>query len=259
MTPDFRSKLRAFAALSALGLLGAASLVLVRDRLIAAVPPEAVAAAGGPYVLTAISLLQPILLVTLAAVTGLVFAPRLALRSLIVERIAGRSDQPAAAPTNALTWSIAAGATAAALIIAGEAAFSPWTGHTIRRLSEAHPPTLAATASGVLYGGIAEEIMMRWGLLTLLAWTMTRLGAARRTALAIAILVTALLFGLAHLPAMAQLVELTPAITVRTVLLNAGPGVLFGILYVRFHLEAAMTAHASTHLFLFVLASIGLS
>ncbi|MFC6976650.1 type II CAAX prenyl endopeptidase Rce1 family protein [Halomicroarcula sp. GCM10025709] len=71
-----------------------------------------------------------------------------------------------------------------------------------------------------------------------------------------AIVVSAVLFGVGHLPALAQSVSLTPALIARTVLLNAVAGVLFGWLYWRRSLEAAMVAHASFHVPLVVLSLV---
>ena len=68
-----------------------------------------------------------------------------------------------------------------------------------------------------------------------------------------AIVLAALLFGIAHLPAMAALVALTPLIVIRTVLLNALGGLLFGWLFWQRSLEVAMVAHAAFHVGLFVL------
>ena len=65
-----------------------------------------------------------------------------------------------------------------------------------------------------------------------------------------------MLFGLGHLPALAQSVTLTPALVARTVLLNAVAGVLFGWLYWRRSLEAAMVAHASFHVPLVALSLV---
>jgi membrane protease YdiL (CAAX protease family) len=63
-----------------------------------------------------------------------------------------------------------------------------------------------------------------------------------------AILLSALLFGLGHLPVVSALVPLTPVIVLRTVVLNAVGGLLFGWLFWRRSLEAAMLAHASANL-----------
>ena len=66
-------------------------------------------------------------------------------------------------------------------------------------------------------------------------------GALDRRALA------ALVFGASHLGAVSTLVPLTAAIVIRTILLNALGGVVFGWWFWQRHLEAAMLAHAGTH------------
>jgi membrane protease YdiL (CAAX protease family) len=103
-----------------------------------------------------------------------------------------------------------------------------------------------------LYGGITEELMLRFGLMSVLAfvgWRVTgrRADGPQPGVVRAAIVIAAVLFGLGHLPALAQSADLTPALVVRTVLLNAVAGVLFGWLYWRRSLEAAMVAHASFH------------
>jgi membrane protease YdiL (CAAX protease family) len=71
----------------------------------------------------------------------------------------------------------------------------------------------------------------------------------------IAIALTALLFGALHLPIMAQLTPLTSIVVTRVLLLNGFPGVLFGWLYWRKGLEAAMVAHFSADIILHVIAA----
>ena len=53
------------------------------------------------------------------------------------------------------------------------AAAVPWYFTSHGFILEIHRPTILAVA--VLYGGITEEIMMRWGLMTLLVWVFWRL------------------------------------------------------------------------------------
>jgi membrane protease YdiL (CAAX protease family) len=68
-----------------------------------------------------------------------------------------------------------------------------------------------------------------------------------------AIILAAVLFGVGHLPAMAGMVDLTPLIIFRTILLNALGGILFGWLYWRRNLETAMVAHAAGHVGFFLI------
>jgi len=95
-------------------------------------------------------------------------------------------------------------------------------------------------------------------VLVFIGWRLTgrRADRPRSAVVWAAIVIAAVLFGLGHLPALAQSVSLTPALIARTVLLNAIAGLLFGWLYWRRSLEAAMVAHASFHVPLVVL-SIG--
>lgn len=112
----------------------------------------------------------------------------------------------------------------------------------------------------VLYGGITEELLMRWGFMTLVAWIIWRIfqrRAAKPSAsvIVVAILVTALMFGIGHLPAAALMVsKLTPGVIAWILLGNASFTLIAGWLYWKVGLEAAMIAHITTHLGLILFA-----
>ena len=111
------------------------------------------------------------------------------------------------------------------------------------------------------YGAFDEEILMRLGLLSLLALlfrTIARWGNPDTVALPAGVfwaanIVAALLFGLGHLPATAAIAPLTGALVVRAVVLNGAAGLVFGWLYRRFGLEWAMASHFGADLVLHVL------
>lgn len=128
-------------------------------------------------------------------------------------------------------------------------------------------PLYADILSRLLYGGIVEEILMRWGLMSLIVWFLhfiiSRVKAASSGVSEPAggaplpgpgviwagILLSSLVFGLGHLPVTAALVgTLTPVIVTRALLLNGLGGIAFGWLYARFGLESAMIAHGAAHL-----------
>jgi hypothetical protein len=109
------------------------------------------------------------------------------------------------------------------------------------------------------YGAFDEEILMRLGLLSLLALlfrTIARWGNSDTTvALPASVfwaanIVTALAFGLGHLPATAAIVPLTGPLVVRAVVANGAAGLVFGWLYRRFGLEWAMASHFGADLVL---------
>ncbi|HYI10488.1 MAG TPA: CPBP family intramembrane glutamic endopeptidase [Thermoanaerobaculia bacterium] len=111
----------------------------------------------------------------------------------------------------------------------------------------------------VLYGGVTEEILLRWGVMTLLLWLMWRFWAGRpaapRTAhVWIAIVVSAVLFALGHLPTASLLIQdLTRTVIIWIVVANTLFGLVAGYLYWRYGLEAAMMAHAIAHIVGFVI------
>jgi len=106
----------------------------------------------------------------------------------------------------------------------------------------------------VLYGGVTEELLMRWGFMTLVAWVLWRVfqrSAAKPSAAVIvsAIILAALMFGASHLPAAALLVkQLTPGVIAFVLVGNASFSFIAGWLYWKVGLEAAIIAHIISHL-----------
>jgi len=105
----------------------------------------------------------------------------------------------------------------------------------------------------VLYGGFTEELLLRWGFMTTLVWLAWRFLQHRRGAVQarfvwLAVAVSALVFGVGHLPAVAALVGPPDAhVVVFVIGANTLFGLLFGYLYWRYGLESAVIAHAMAH------------
>lgn len=102
---------------------------------------------------------------------------------------------------------------------------------------------------GVLYGGVIEEILLRFGLMTVIVWLLGRLmKSADRSGVYIAgIIIAAFVFAAGHLPAAVQLFGFSAVTVTRTMLLNFLPGIGFGYLYWKHGLAYAMLGHISTH------------
>lgn len=249
--------LKPFAALVVLAALGASSLLLVVEDIIARLPEGVVAEAGGPAVLTALMLVQPTILSCVAIAVGLALAHRVSLRSILVDRLRGLETS---GPTSSFTTvALIGGLAAGFIIVGGDLLFAPWTDEALSSASVAPDKRLPALAFGVLYGGITEEILLRWGLMSLVAWFLTRIGVQPGVAVALGMLVSALIFAVAHLPALAAAVPLDAPLIARTILINAGAGIVFGMAYARHSLEAAMVAHAVAHVILFIARLGGLA
>lgn len=120
----------------------------------------------------------------------------------------------------------------------------------IAKIGQAFDIPLAAK---LLYGGVTEEVIMRWGLMSALVWLPWRLiqrrnGLPRDKYVLGAIVCAGLLFGAGHLPAVVAMgVPLTAPVVVYIIFGNAVPGMLFGALFWRRGLEASIIAHALAH------------
>ena len=132
-----------------------------------------------------------------------------------------------------------------------------WTfGAVIPGIQESTTETLTpiVITASVLYGGIVEELMLRFFMMSVIAFLLWKLFARRAqtapTAVIIAAnIIAAVLFAAGHLPATAMLFgSLSPLILLRCFLLNGGFGLLFGWLYRRHGIQYAMVSHAVFHI-----------
>jgi hypothetical protein len=111
------------------------------------------------------------------------------------------------------------------------------------------------------YGGITEELLLRLFVMSLFAWLgsfINKTSDSKPTHIIfwIANILAAILFGIGHLPAVSVLLPLTTLVVIRTVVLNAVGGIIFGWLYQSRGLESAMVAHFSADIVLHVLLAL---
>jgi Type II CAAX prenyl endopeptidase Rce1-like len=234
---------RRFWPLLALGLVGVLGLLPQMAQMETARLPSELALLPRPAQ-AAVLLLNPMLLIVMGSALGAALAHRVSLGSVLAGTAPGawRGLAPPALTGLALAAVLVAMELVWRPLLGAQAPALEPTGHLLQRLWV-----------GLLYGGIAEEIIMRWGLMSLLAWALHRTFARRAdrapaSLVMVAAVLSALVFAAAHLPALAAVTDLTPAVTARTVALNSVAGLVYGWLFWRQHLEAAMTAHAATHL-----------
>lgn len=144
------------------------------------------------------------------------------------------------------------GVLATAMVIAADIAFAPY----MPKLDLKHGgPSAVVGLMASFYGGITEELMLRLIVMGLTAVALARLTRRRLTPTIawIAIAFAALLFGIGHLPAAAQLAPLDAVFVTRTLVLNGVIGMICGWLFWRRGLEMAIVAHFSADIVLHVL------
>lgn len=206
-----------------------------------------------PWVMGVVGAAQSAAMLAMAAAAGAALAPRVGLRSPWFLAVATQR-WPQVQWRRDLGAAVAGGLVGAGVIVAFHA-FAP--------------PQLAGVRTGldlplwarVLYGGVTEEILLRWGLMSLILWALWRLaqrgtGAPKVALVACAVAGSALAFGAGHLPVAAELTGgLTPQLGAYIVAGNALFGLVAGYLFWRHGLESAMLAHALAHVVASVLGS----
>jgi len=224
-------------ALCAAGFVLASPFLLATLR--AAQAPISLAA------LLALQALQTLLLCAVAAWAGVRFAPRAGLDAPWVRAIAERKDRPPGIAGMAIE-AAAIGSVAAIAVAAVALAFRS---SLPAALTRPLPLGFWVGASSAFYGGIVEETLMRWGLLTALVALGQRAGL--REAFWPANLLAALLFGALHLPSVRLArIPITGGVVAYVLLGNAIAGVVFGWMFRRRGLEGAMVAHFAADVWL---------
>ena len=114
-------------------------------------------------------------------------------------------------------------------------------------------PTIYKMISGLLVGGIIEEVMMRLFFMSLIVFVISKVFYKNKKeiptlAFVIANIISTLLFAAGHLPSTATMTVLTPVIVFRCFLFNGGLGLSFGYLYRKHGIGYAMIAHGLVHL-----------
>ncbi len=235
------------AAVGGLGLVGIFGLWLqpIPAEVIKALPaaPEL-----APWMLKALLLINPLVLLLIATLTGAALAHRVGLGSVLA------GTAPAQRQSEPFIIAILGGLILGAALGWLDQLLLPWLPDAWQQITRQRPMDGTNLMAAMLYGGLSEEIMLRWGLMSLLAWLMLRwLAMPIRTAMPVAIALNAFVFGAAHLPAITLYIEPTAALFGRTLLINGLAGAAYGWLFWRYHLEAAMAAHAASHIGMFAI------
>ena len=247
------SRTRLFLILWLAGLAGVLSFQLVDIPALIAKLPDA-QTKPLPLPLTIIRLLsvaQPAALVAVAVLVGVVLAPRIGLSAPAAQAWAERRPLLPALRPQLLPGIFGAIIAAPAIIgcwLLWKPFLSPSFVQTAADFSHTLPPL-----TRLLYGGIVEELLLRWGFMTFLVWALWRglqkgQGAPHPGFVVTAIVVSSVVFGAGHLPlAIALSGEPSLLLIAYVIFANSIFGVVAGFLYWKKGLESAMVAHALTH------------
>lgn len=225
-----------------IGLPGVLALNWVAIQNAPAVPQTPVPI----WVIGVVGVLQNILLLSIAAYAGTRFAPRVGLHAPVLSAVlAGRFSRQR---MRSILSPAVGGGLLGVFILCGYSALIP---PELKAMQQQNALPLMVR---ILYGGFTEEILLRWGLMTWLAWLIWRLCKGEAGVLSpfvawTAVAISAVVFGVAHLPAANAIFgELSTPMTTYIIAGNAAFGLIAGYLFWRRGLEAAIVAHVFAHI-----------
>jgi Type II CAAX prenyl endopeptidase Rce1-like len=203
------------------------------------------------WVIKLFSLITPTFLLSVAVLIGVILADKVGLSAPLAEAFSNRTSINLAIRPQIFPGIFAGLFASIVLLTIQFVAKQFLPSDFILKAEELSSNTPLLTR--ILYGGITEELLLRWGMMTLLVWIGWRIfdqgqGEPTMVCFVAAIAVSAFLFGLGHLPLVFALgTQVTMGIITYVIVGNSIFGLIAGYLYWHKGLEAAMISHMLFH------------
>lgn len=204
-----------------------------------------------------ITVLQLGVLTFIAVLIGVKFSPAVKLSAPILQSVLNK-ESVAVHLKRAMLPSIVSGVLAGLLLVN---VFSKFYAYLPGDFVAAAKSIALPWYARIFYGGITEELLLRWGGMSFLVWFFFRFFQQRKdtvqtSSYVMAIFFSSILFGVAHLPAAYALSStFTVPLVSYIVMGNASVGFLAGWLYWRYGIECAIFFHMCTHVTMIVSAN----
>jgi hypothetical protein len=209
--------------------------------------------------LIAVGLVQNLAILALVVGLGLKLSRRLGFRAPLLESWVSRSKvktESSVKTAQILSSGLLSGMAVGSVLLVSLLLLAPRLPHLPFVLVAGLPVWKRFLAC--FYGGVYEELVTRLFLLSLVAWIANRSWRKPKPELSnaafwFANILVAILFGLGHLPSASLLMPITLLVVVAALTLNGIAGIVFGYLYRKLGLEAAMIAHFTADFVIYVL------
>lgn len=236
-----KSKFKLGLTLFILGFLGILTMLTVT---IGDIPVEALERFSSQAI-KLLTLINPSFMLLVAVATGTALYNKVNLSVPTVSSLL-KIETPRVTFLEQLKFGIPLGLLAGILVMLISFAFSSVIPQEFKDLESKVEVTLLARFG---YGGITEELLMRFGLMTVLVWGVSKIMKRLNNAVYwIGIGLTSIIFALGHFPMIFYAVsEPSIAMLLYSLIGNSIAGLFFGWLYWKKGLESAMIAHLFTH------------
>ena len=236
-------KLKLGLALFALGLLGVLTMLTVTISLDSL--PKEVAQKFTPQQLQFLILINPTFLLLVAVVVGTILYDKVGLTVPTISAIL-KIAEPKTTFIEQLKYGISFGLLTGILTTFVGLIFKSSIPKELVVGNKVKISTLARFG----YGGFTEELLMRFGFMTLVVWIVFKITKQlNNRTYWIGIILATLLFSVGHFPVVFSVVK-NPTVSILTYILlgNSIAGIFFGWLYWKKGLEAAFIGHIFAHL-----------
>ncbi|WP_282043464.1 CPBP family intramembrane glutamic endopeptidase [Winogradskyella flava] len=190
-------------------------------------------------------LLSPTILLILGVLAGIFTYDKTQLRLSIIESILFKKQSKTRISEH-LIYGTTLGIITAGVVILISFIFEPFLEDFLNKTKDYDIPLQVR----LFYGGITEEVMIRFGVMSLIIFLLTKISKKSNfTIYATGIFLSAFLFALAHFPSLYAM-EPNPSVALLffVTLGNMIAGVVFGWLYWKKSLTAAIIAHMLFHI-----------
>lgn len=200
-----------------------------------------------------LNLINPTILLVVSVVSGTLLYDKVNFKLPIIESLFNKSKPIAIAKI--LKYGMIGGLISGFLIILTTITFKPIIPIEFLEIGEKFKPPLITR---FLYGGLTEEILIRFGIMTFFVWLLFKiLGNLNPIIYWVGIIFSSIIFGFGHLPiAYALIGTPTTELLLYIILGNSVGGIIFGWLYWKKGLEAAMIGHIVAHIVMLLGESI---
>lgn len=232
-----------------IGIIGVASILTMDIPL----PAEAEAILKDRFTdqqIKLLTLVNPSFLLIIFIAIGTLLYDKVNLKVPFIEKLVGLRKE-SIQTTSIIKYGIYGGIISGILISIIALIYNPFLPTEFLELGENLKPTLA---SRFLYGGLTEEILMRFGLMTLIVWLFSKIFKGTKPFVFwIGIIISAFIFALGHFPIAFQTIE-NPSMGLLSYIIigNSIGGIIFGWLYWKKGLESAFIAHVFTHIIMLI-------
>ena len=242
-------------ALWALGMVGVVSVLPAVPALVAAQKPVPTISI---LLIQLFATIQSGVLIFAAVLLGAFFSHRVKLASPVLQALVNKKPVLALLKPQLLPAIIGGVAGGGVIVLAANQFVAYLPADFLAATEKLSMPWYAL----LLYGGISEELLLRWGLMSFLVWFSFRVVQSDQTKVQnihyiFGIVLSSVLFGMSHLPTVYALSSSvnTPLI-LYIVIVNASFGLISGALFWQFGLECAILAHMLAHATLLVLEKV---